>query len=156
MSVIKLNAAKSYLEGLTLGRLILERATIAKTKMVNGDVGYDLVETIFEQLVQARKRYNTLKDIPGVIDIVNAEKINSTYNVQIDFPALITEIEATLDLIVSLVPVSGNWNTVSKLETDYSTTYRQFTPAQTLPIQTALQEIIDTITIVEEPAASQP
>jgi hypothetical protein len=152
MTIRQLNAASSYLQGLEFSKELAVRAERGKRRMENGDVSYEYIKNVFDELLFVYNKLNKIKDIPGVLEINTNENISPTYNIQVDFPALIAAIIATLDLIVAGVPQASGWNTVSILEVDYTTTYRQFNSVGTVPIQDALQIIVDAVSEVPEPA----
>jgi len=149
MAINKLRAARTYLDGLHSGielRNYLVKGIIA---LAANDTPYDKIFEAFETLLNAKNKLEKFAAKDGVDAIILAEIANPTYQVQIDFDAIAIKITAALDLIVAAVP-GATWNTVTKLNVDYTVTYRDFTPAQTATLRTALQEIIDEITFIDD------
>jgi hypothetical protein len=149
----RLNAARSFLAGLDGASELRAFCNRERRRLAKSATGYDAIERIFDRLVSAKDAMERLATVPGVPAIAAAELVDPTYNIKVDFPALLSTTTAAADLIVSVVPESGGWNTVSLLNPDYTKTFREFTPGATLPLQVALQSLVDTVVDVVEPVA---
>jgi hypothetical protein len=100
-----------------------------------------------EGLDHYKEILNDLKSIPGIVDYAKDQENDPAYEVVTEFNAMLANIQAAGDLIVSLLESvrGGTYDEISYYGTDWKLNWRQVTPGQSNSIRSALTDIINGI-----------
>jgi hypothetical protein len=110
-----------------------------------GDVGYDFLRTVRSELVAAQVVLSSAATVFGISDYAKIQEGDDTYDVALEFTAMLTTLAGAIAWIDSSVPTSvtaanpAQWDA---LDTMISTT---FTSVQTAGFRVELQKVSDAV-----------
>ena len=121
-------------------------ATQARNALIAGAVSANAVIQIMTNLKSSIEVWDTVSSLSGIAQYAKDQEDDQAYNVVAEFTTMRTEAVAARDWVITNFPKStGNFIEKDTLELDGAITVRQFTPAQTTGLQTALADLIAVI-----------
>lgn len=115
--------------------------------MVANTVSANQVENVMGEFKSAIEVWDAAKAVPGIAAYAQAQYDDATLDIAAEFTAMLTAAQAVRDWVIANVPTDASgWVLLHKYEIDGAITVRQFTPAQTAGLRTALDSFIVTIT----------
>jgi len=120
-------------------------ATGARNALIAGNVSANAVIQIMTNIKSTIEVWDTVSSLPGIVQYARDQYDNQAYDVAVEFTAMRTQAVAVRDWIITNFPSSGGFIQKDTLEADGGITVRQFTPAQTAGLQTALADLIAAI-----------
>jgi len=120
-------------------------ATQAGAALAAGTVSANAVIQIMTNLKSSIETWDTVSSLPGIAQYAKDQEDDQAYDVVVEFLAMRNEAVAARDWVINNFPESGGFIQKDTLEVDGSITVRQFTPAQTVGLQTALNDLVAAI-----------
>lgn len=120
-------------------------ATNLRAQMAAGNIEADQIVDLYRYLIQTKDRLNAVAAIPGIAQYAKDQFNNQSLDIVAEFNAMVTEIQDTIDLIVSIFPKDGNGYLLKDKLIATGIDNRDFTPAQTATLRTQLDALIATI-----------
>lgn len=121
----------------------------AQAQLAAGNVSANAVITTLTRMTGAIAVFDSVSAIPGLAAYAQNEENDGTYDVALEFVAMRIEAIGTRDWILTNFPTAVSGEIIKDtLESDGSITVRQFTPAETAGLQSALGLLIATINAV--------
>jgi len=140
--------SKAYSKAQNESIRVKQFATSARNALVAGTVSANAVIQIMTNLKSSIEVWDSVSALSGIAQFAKDQEDDQAYNVVAEFLAMRTEAVAAVDWVYNNFPKDNNApNYIIKdiLETDGAITVRQFTPAQTTGLQTALADLIAAI-----------
>ncbi len=140
--------AKAYQKAQNESIRVKQFATNARNALVAGVVSANAVIQVMTNLKSSIEVWDSVSSLSGIAQYARDQEDDQTYNVVAEFSAMRTEAVAAVDWVFNNFPkdnASPFYIIKDILETDGSITVRQFTPAQTVGLQTALADLIAAI-----------
>lgn len=138
------------LEKVDLQVIHLRRFCVAEiTAMAAGDVSADrILLRVYGELTGAHTQLTAAKNAPGIAQYAKDQKADQVLDVVAEFNALLSAIQSAIDWVITNFPAAGGYVQARTLTAgDPIPQQRQFSPAQTADLRTALQGVVDSITI---------
>lgn len=115
-----------------------------------GNVNADLItEDLLRSLIVARDSFAAAAAVPGIAAFVAAERSVTQQSVTDNFNAMASAVSSAISWIATNLPKATSGGTqylaIRTIAADGSMTYRQFAPAETAGLRTALQAVEATI-----------
>lgn len=112
-----------------------------------GDIAADrITEEVLRNLIVARDTFTEAAAVPGMAAFVAAERGVTQQQVADDFAAMAAAVNSAISWIAANLPKdAGGFLSIRSISAQGALTYRQFTPAQTAGLRTALQAVEATI-----------
>lgn len=105
-----------------------------------------ITEEVLRHLVVARDTFNAAAAVPGIAAYVAEARGVTTGQVTTAFNDMLSAVNAAISWISTNMPKDANgWLLVRSMAADGAMTYRDFSPAQTAGLRTALQAVEATI-----------
>jgi len=123
-------------------------ATSARTALIAGTVSANAVIQIMTTIKSSIAVFDSVSSIPGLAEYAKIQEDDPLYDVVAEFLAMRNAAVSAVDWIFNNFPKDNdapNYIIKDILETDGSITVRSFTPAQTVGLQTALNNLINAI-----------
>jgi hypothetical protein len=121
----------------------------AQAALAAGNVSANAVIQALTTLTGSIAVFDEVTALPGIAAYAQNEENDPTYDVAAEYTAMRTEAIGARDWILTNFPTAVSGEILKDtLENDGSITVRQFTPAQTAGLQTALGQLIATINAV--------
>lgn len=114
--------------------------------MAAGPVKSDVVLTLYKQIDQFRTNIETIAAISGVDAFVKNAEDNQTYVLTTEIAATVTEIDAAIAWIDSNFPQSGGYR-LTVVISEGAITPRSFAVSATSGLRSALQDVVDTLSV---------
>lgn len=137
--------AKAYNKAQSESIRVKAFAAQARSALIAGSVSANAVIQIMTNLKSSIEVWDTVSGLPGIGQYAKDQEDDQTYDVVAEFNAMRTEAVAARDWVITNFPASGGFIQKDTLELDGAITVRQFTPAQTTGLQTALADLIAAI-----------
>ncbi len=135
-------AATAYDRAKVIANNARTRAVTARLAMAAGDVTFDQVWDLRKSLFAASAQLTGLRSTAGILGYAQDQEIDPTYDVVVEFDALIAAIDAAIVDIATALPVDGSgFLLVQKIGGGATLDPRLFTPAQTAGLRTSLAAI---------------
>ena len=115
------------------------------TTAAAGNIGYDFLRTVRQELVNAETSLNTAAGVTGIVAYAKIQEDDDFYEVAAEFSAMLATIAGAIAWIDANVPTSVTAAVPSAwagLDTLILTT---FTPAQTAAFRVELQKVSDAV-----------
>lgn len=115
--------------------------------MAAGDVpARRILERIYAEMTNAQAQFTLAAAMSGIGQYAKDQKNSQGLDVVAEFNAVTTAVQAAADWVLNTFPQSGGYLQATTLEAgDATVQQRQFSPAQTAGLRTALQGIVDAI-----------
>ena len=124
-------------------------AVAAQAQLAAGNVSANAVINVLTRITGAIAVFDSVSAIPGLAAYAQNEENDGGYNVTAEFTAMRTEAIGTRDWILTNFPTAPSGEIIKDtLEPDGSITVKQFTPAETAGLQSALGLLIATVNSV--------
>ncbi len=120
-------------------------ATQARNALLAGNVSANAVIQIMTNFKSSIEVWDSVSSLPGIAQYTRDQYDNQAYDVVAEFVAMRTQAVAVRDWVITNFPASGGFIQKDTLQADGAITVRQFTPAQTTGLQTALADLIAAI-----------
>ncbi len=123
-------------------------ATGARNALIAGAVSANAVIQIMTNLKSSIEVWDSVSALSGIAQFAKDQEDDQTYDVVAEFLAMRTEAVAAVNWVFNNFPkdtTSPNYILKDILAPDGSISVRQFTPAQTTGLQTALTDLIAAI-----------
>ena len=138
--------AKAYQKAQNESIRVKAFATQARNALIAGPVSANAVIQIMTNLKSSIEVWDSVSSLSGIAQYAKDQEDDQAYNVVAEFTTMRTEAVAARDWVITNFPKStGNFIEKDTLELDGAITVRQFTPAQTTGLQTALADLIAAI-----------
>ncbi len=138
--------SKAYQKAQNESIRVKQFATQARNALLAGAVSANAVIQIMTNLKSSIEVWDSVSSLPGITQYAKDQEDDQAYNVVAEFTTMRTEAVAARDWVITNFPKStGNFIEKDTLELDGAITVRQFTPAQTTGLQTALADLIAAI-----------
>lgn len=117
-----------------------------KDRMAAGNVpATAILDDLYIHLKRSHAALTTAASVPGLADFARAQKNDEELDVVAEFQAVLTTVAAVASWITTNFPKDGNGYLLARTLGDDGPVDRQFTPAQTATLRTALDALIATI-----------
>jgi len=115
-----------------------------------GNVSANAVIQALNTLTGSIAVFDAISGLPGMAQYARDQQDDQAYDVVAEFSAMRTEAIGARDWVITNFPTAPGTGEILKdtLENDGSITVRQFTPAQTAGLQSALGQLVATIDAV--------
>ncbi len=121
-------------------------AASIKTRSSTGNITAAEIIAFHGNLKRNLDRLNEIKDIPGLPQYAKDQFDDQAFDIVVEFAAMITEIDATLEWVRANLPTSvAGFVESILLETDATQTDKVFTAGQTATLRTQLDLLVATI-----------
>ena len=115
------------------------------TQLAAANVESSAVLGIYMRLRAYQQRFSAAAQVEGLAAYAQAAKGNDTLDIAAEFVAMLAAIDAAADWIGAALPKDASGYLLVQTLGENGPIDRQFTPAQTAGLRTALQGIVDTI-----------
>lgn len=109
-----------------------------------GNVSANLVIELHWKMIWVKARFDAAAAVPGLAAYAQAQLGNPSLDIAAEFSAMVAQVVATRDWIITNFPSAGGYIQKDTLDAS-GVTVRQFTPAQTAGLRTVLDALIATI-----------
>jgi hypothetical protein len=116
-----------------------------RNQMAAGNVPSTTIIDIYIRLRIERAAFTAAAAVPGLVQYARDQKNNQSLNVVTEFNAMIAAIDAVTNWISTNFPKDGGGFILAATLGPEGPVYRQFTPAQTAGLRTALDALIATV-----------
>ncbi len=124
-------------------------AVQAQANLAAGNISANSVISVLTRMTGSIAVFDSVSSIPGLVAYAQNEENDGGYDVVAEFSAMRIEAIGTRDWILTNFPTAASGEIIKDtLENDGSITVRQFTPAETAGLQSALGLLIATINAV--------
>ena len=138
--------AKAYSKAQSESIRVKTFATQARNSLLAGSVSANAVIQIMNNLKSSIEVWDTVSSLSGIVQYARDQEDDQGYDVVVEFTAMRVEAVAANDWVKDNFPLSaGGFLEKDTIETDWSITVRQFTPAQTVGLQVILLDLINAI-----------
>jgi hypothetical protein len=120
-------------------------ATQARNALIAGTVSANAVMQIMTNMKSSIEVWDSVSSLAGIGAYADNEENDPAYDVAAEFTSMRAEAVTVRDWVITNFPASGGFIQKDTLEVDGAITVRQFTPAQTTGLQTALADLIAAI-----------
>ena len=134
--------SKAYSKAQNESIRVKQFATSARNALIAGPVSANAVIQIMTNLKSSIEVWDSVSSLSGIAQYAKDQEDDQTYDVVAEFLAMETEAIAVRDWVITNFPAVGGFIQKDTLELDGSITVRQFTPAQTTGLQTALADLV--------------
>ena len=110
----------------------------AGTALAAGNVSANAVIQIMTNLKSSMEVWDSASGLSGMAQFARDQEDDQAYDVVAEFLIMRNAAAACADWVRDNFPEAGGFIQKDTIETDWSITVRQFTPAQTVGLQTAL------------------
>ena len=124
-------------------------AVTAQANLAAGNISANAVISVLTHMTGSIAVFDLISAIPGLAAYAQNEENDGGYDVAAEFTAMRIEAIGTRDWILTNFPTAASGEIIKDtLQSDGSITVRQFTPAETAGLQSALGLLISTINAV--------
>lgn len=135
-------AADAYSRAKVIANNVRVRSVISRLAMAAGDVDFNQVFDLRKALFAASAQLTSLRSTPGILVYAQEQEVDPTYDVVVEFDALVAAIDATIEDIAMALPVDGaGFLLVYQIGSGAALDPRLFTSAQTATLRTSLSAI---------------
>ena len=139
---------KAYQKAQNESIRVKQFATQANAALAAGTVSANAVIQVMTNLKSSIEVWDTVSGLSGISVFAQTQEDDPTYDVVAEFLAMRTAAVSAVDWVFDNFPKDNqapNYILKDILSTDGSISVRQFTPAQTTGLQTALTDLIAAI-----------
>ena len=139
---------KAYQKAQNESIRVKQFATQARNALIAGTVSANAVIQIMTNLKSSIEVWDTVSGLSGISVFAQTQEDDPAYDVVAEFLSMRTAAVAAVDWVFDNFPKDNqapNYILKDILATDGSISVRQFTPAQTVGLQTALADLIAAI-----------
>lgn len=142
--------AKAYQKAQNAAYSLRTYCVSAEVALASSNQSANAVIALLNQIVNAITIFDEVAAIPGLAAYAQEQQNDSGYDVIAEFQTMRAEAVGVRDWIITNFPKDSTNTYIIKdiLENDGSITVRQFTPAQTAGLRSALNLLIGTISEV--------
>ena len=128
-------------------RRLKANSAVFRGEAAAGNINADrITEEVLRNLVVARNTFTAAAAVPGMAAFVAAERSVTQQQVADDFNAMLGAVNAAISWIAANMPKNGaGFLLIRSIDAQGALTYRQFTPAETAGLRTALLAVEATI-----------
>lgn len=128
-------------------KMLKERSLAFRVQATAGSVAADrITEEVLRHLVVARETFASAAAVPGIAAYVAGQRGVTEQAVVTAFNDMAGAVNAAIAWIAGNLPKdAGGYLLIRQIGADGALTYRQFTPAQTAGLRTALEAVEATI-----------
>jgi len=143
-----LSPADAYRQATATAGRLKKESIIKRAVMIAGDISFDVVMRLRDDLINADALFATAAAVPGIVEYARAQNNDPDYDIIADFVAMRNAVSAALTAVEAALPQSGGFLLRESIVSGVSgTTVRSFTSqqAETAGIPDKLADVIASI-----------
>jgi len=138
---------KAFTQAKSLAVSVRAQAQQAATDFTSIGADSDRIFGLIRNTIRASEQFNALKATPGIAAFAKIQEDDPTYDIAVEFNAMVAAVDAVSDALIAAIPKDGNgYLLVQTMNAQGDVGPRQFTPAQVnsiVPLLVAVVQAID-------------